>query len=389
MPDFFVRWENPSNRKKPALDVPLAVQSYIDFQKPSENRAYSGVPLDNFAITVVGSPASLTVQHIFSGIYGMTPLPQSWQITAPLTGFVFHFYLPLHESGYTPPPSFYHSDRLVPNSLPVCRLGINYFGELQFTDHGIPLTEGKHFDNYKFSLSSAADAAFAIPELALELALDILLDDGSREGTIGRVLSPTGITSHDHYARAFEMAWRHKIPSLPAGRMFYPHADSSSCSTETLGEDPPGSPGQAPVEGTTPAQAEQKRADTKPPGDSAEMSMDELWAYAGELVIRRSARDWDAVATEIVTLTDEKSRLERELAKKSQKLKAVKAQVAEQEAKIAAHDTEHQRQEEILDQRAQEIAALQSALCEERSACEDLRDHYETVTPVSRRWNRQ
>ncbi|OCH91349.1 hypothetical protein OBBRIDRAFT_530566 [Obba rivulosa] len=183
--------------------------------------------MNDFAITILGLPASLTVHDIFSGIYGMSSVSHRWEFPGPLSSSPkFHFYIPPFEPGCTHQAQFYHRDRLVPSGLPVCRLGTNYTGQLEFSSDGMVLRAGKLYEEYKASLSYTVQQGFASKELASVLALDILTDDGSRDATIGRVLRPSICTNKDHYRNAFEVAWRRRNPLLPSGRTFYPYANA-------------------------------------------------------------------------------------------------------------------------------------------------------------------
>ncbi|OCH91348.1 hypothetical protein OBBRIDRAFT_530563 [Obba rivulosa] len=195
--------------------------------KPGQRPRRTIVPTNDFSITVLGLPASLSAHDFFSGIYGMTLVSHHWKFPGPLSSSPqVHFYRPPLEPGCTHPPRFYHRDRLVPNGLPVCQLGINYTGQLEFSSDGMVHPAGKLYEEYKKSLSYAVQQGFAIPELALLLALDILDDNGDRDGTIGRVLRPTIGTNKEHYRNAFQSAWSRRNPLLPSGQTFYPCADA-------------------------------------------------------------------------------------------------------------------------------------------------------------------
>ncbi|EMD35097.1 hypothetical protein CERSUDRAFT_97011 [Gelatoporia subvermispora B] len=186
------------------------------------------VPLNDFAITVLGIPPTLNPREMFSGIFGMIPPSQSWTIRALSSSSpLIVFYLPCHETGKSLHPQFFHQDRLVRWGPGTCHVGINYMGQLDFSTDGAVHTTGKLYEEYREVLSIAVNQGFVgYPTLALELAVDILTDDGSRDNTIGRVLQPADPKIKERVLKAFDAAWRRLNPSLQTSQSFYPFADA-------------------------------------------------------------------------------------------------------------------------------------------------------------------
>ncbi|KAH9948460.1 hypothetical protein B0H21DRAFT_234315 [Amylocystis lapponica] len=190
------------------------------------------VQSDEVAITVLGLPPNLTPEYVFSGIYGVIPPQRSWCIPSrtPQSPRI-HFYIPHADTqrarcqlGADQPP-FYYCDRLVPFPPPLNRLGVNYIGNLCMTpDRSTIVTRGALYDEYKAHLSAAADFGIrTIPDLAVELALDILTDNSHSDGTISRVLNPADAEASEAYRTAFVQAWIQLDPSTTSeSSLLYP-----------------------------------------------------------------------------------------------------------------------------------------------------------------------
>ncbi|EMD35085.1 hypothetical protein CERSUDRAFT_96997 [Gelatoporia subvermispora B] len=196
---------------------------------PSHERSF--VQPDEFVVTVLGLPAMLSPEYIFSGVFGLTPLPRFWSIPGlaqtPTEPPAFDFYVPDNEGTVgAARPKFYSCDRLVSYGPRMCYLGINYSGRLEFSADGVVALRGPLYEKYKVSLSAAADGAFrANPELAQELAWDILSDTGEDDGTIGRVLRPANMEGAEAYRTAFDAAWRKRDTKLTPEDRLYPYVD--------------------------------------------------------------------------------------------------------------------------------------------------------------------
>lgn len=170
------------------------------------------VSSDDVCITVLELEAELQPEYLFSGIFGVIEPPQAWSIHS------FHFAKPFEK------PAFYHRDQLVPSGMPLHTLSINYSGDLSITaDRMAIFQNGQHWLNYRKELGQAADAAFrTMPDLAIQLACEILTGDYHGFCSIAFELKPADETGADAYRAAFNVAWRILDPSLPADKTIYP-----------------------------------------------------------------------------------------------------------------------------------------------------------------------
>ena len=76
---------------------------------------------------------------------------------------------------------------------------------------------------YLEALGSAADKAFrTMPELAVQLAFDMLTDKNEGRGAIAHQLKPADDTYGEAYRTAFTAAWRILDPKLPVEKTLYP-----------------------------------------------------------------------------------------------------------------------------------------------------------------------
>ncbi|KAL1744800.1 hypothetical protein HDZ31DRAFT_37829 [Schizophyllum fasciatum] len=178
---------------------------------------------DEVCVTVLGLPA-LSPEVIFSAIYGVMPPPSEWKVTDAVT----FFKAPEGKS------LFYHRDQLVPHPPPLIKLSVNYHGPLDISSDraGIRMYGSDAFQSYRRKVGGAANTAFGTePELAKEIALDVLQDhDADRGATFGRMLSMwlskpdrSAQANADAYRDAFLAAWRHTHPNHPQTTVFYPH----------------------------------------------------------------------------------------------------------------------------------------------------------------------
>ncbi|OCH91344.1 hypothetical protein OBBRIDRAFT_530165 [Obba rivulosa] len=220
------------SRYKRRFGLHLSTKLINEEDATEPKHEHSLVNPDEFVFTVLGLPGSLSLEYIFSGVHGLVPSPHSWHVpgltSIPGSPPTFTFYVPTPETtgAGAARPKFYCCDRLIAYGPPVCHLGINYRGRLEFAAEGVIAHTTPLYEKYKVSLAVAVDRAFrTIPDLAQELAWDILSDAGDDDSTIGRVLVPTDTEGKDAYRAAFEAAWRKRDPSLSTEDRLYPYVD--------------------------------------------------------------------------------------------------------------------------------------------------------------------
>lgn len=179
------------------------------------------VTSDEVSITIAGLATDLTPESVFSGIYGIIPPPNAWRPQGHLVQF---FQVPLAAQ-----QPFYLRDQLVPSSPALNKLGINYHGNLKITsDRLAVMTHGRDYQQYKVCLSQATDAGFhTMPELAVQLALDICTDSLSGGSTLGHVLKPTRSHSGEDYRNAFQRAWKVTDPDVLDPSTLWPYVGAS------------------------------------------------------------------------------------------------------------------------------------------------------------------
>ncbi|KZP21159.1 hypothetical protein FIBSPDRAFT_1044324 [Athelia psychrophila] len=179
---------------------------------------------DEVSITVLGIPGSLSPAEAFSSVYGVIPPENAWRVLPQVDTPIYFF------KSETPQPMFYHRDHLVRTGPTLNKLSINYRGNLDLSADRTSVDTSTHaFAHYKVNLSKAAHLAFEfLPDLAVEIALDILTDGGASGSTLSRVLQPLDTRSKETYRAAFITAWRILEPSLPASKILYPYPISSA-----------------------------------------------------------------------------------------------------------------------------------------------------------------
>ncbi|KAH7923463.1 hypothetical protein BV22DRAFT_1196663 [Leucogyrophana mollusca] len=178
---------------------------------------------DEVAITVIGLAGDTTAEHIFCGTYGLFKPAHSWRIPNAL----FEFFKPPGDVSL-----FYYRGQLMPSShTGLSRLGINYHGTLETTPARTQVSRDHVlYQRYKYLLTEAIQYAFChIPELATELAADILTASmGDNKGRAVDIFEPKS-GSESVYRGAFNAAWRRLDPSLPSAKALYPyHASTPS-----------------------------------------------------------------------------------------------------------------------------------------------------------------
>lgn len=163
----------------------------------------SVVRSDEVCITIIGIAAHhADPEYIFSGIFGVIPPSSRWRSANSLIEFFLH-------DGKS--PRFYHRDQHVPHGLHLNKLSVNYHGDLSLSSERIMvLNDRVRNSRYRSAMCAAIHLAFrTLPDLAVELADDILTDDHS-DGLAG-ILVPPNRESAEEYRAAFEKVWRQKI----------------------------------------------------------------------------------------------------------------------------------------------------------------------------------
>jgi hypothetical protein len=184
------------------------------------------VASDEVAITVIGLDKSFSPEYLFSAIYGIIPPAQAWRVP----GSPVQFFLATaddisHNPDELTTTRFYHRDQYVPYGLHLNRLSINYHGDLNITSDRAAILRDRKVTAYNDAVSSSADEAFrTLPDLALELAFDILSDEHS-EG-LAYLVSPKDKSGAGAYHDAFEAAIRKMHPDINDGALIHPMAGS-------------------------------------------------------------------------------------------------------------------------------------------------------------------
>ncbi|KAJ7473874.1 hypothetical protein B0H11DRAFT_1647676, partial [Mycena galericulata] len=184
------------------------------------------VSSDEVAITVIGLDGSFMPEYLFSAIYGIIPPRHTWRVPGSPVQFFIAADDANADSQTSTKAKFYHRDQFVPYGIHLNKLSINYHGDLTISaDRVSILTNNSKMVSYRHAVSTAADRAFqTIPDLALELALDVLSEEHS-EGLAGLV-RPTDKTGANAYRKAFEAAMRQMHPEIAGDAMIHPTAGS-------------------------------------------------------------------------------------------------------------------------------------------------------------------
>ncbi|KAJ7465408.1 hypothetical protein B0H11DRAFT_2049847 [Mycena galericulata] len=172
------------------------------------------VKSDEVCITIIGIDPSLQPEKLFSAIFGIIPPPRQWR---PGNGRVQFFFAEDR-------PTFYHRHQMVPRGIRLNRLSINYHGNLTISSERLMVANNDlQFMQYRIDVSVSADLAFrTIPDLAVELALDIITD-GHSEALAG-ILMPRNKSGAKQYRAAFEAAMRKQHPLIPISTLLHPFA---------------------------------------------------------------------------------------------------------------------------------------------------------------------
>lgn len=193
----------------------------IDVHDPRHE--ISRVRPDEVSITVIGLPGDLIPSEAFSGVYGIIEYDQAWRVLPQVDTPVYFF-------RNTGPPLFYHRDHIIRSGPALNRLSINYRGDLDLSADRTAVIKGTPaYHAYREKVSRAAHLAFEfLPDLAVEIALDILTDPGLSGSTLNRILHPLDSKNATAYRIAFDKAWRTLDPALPTDKILYPYPASST-----------------------------------------------------------------------------------------------------------------------------------------------------------------
>ncbi|KAJ7714607.1 hypothetical protein B0H16DRAFT_1477917 [Mycena metata] len=166
---------------------------------------------DEACIVVIGLDVTAAPEYFFSAIYGIMPPAREWRHP----GGNIQFFM------VNPDPKFYHRDQWVRGGIRLNRVSINYHGNLNLTSDRVMVLSDRRMAQYRVDVCNNVDHAFrTLPDLAIELALDILTDDHSN--AIAGILVPRDKAGAAHYRVAFEAALQQRVisctgaaPTLP------------------------------------------------------------------------------------------------------------------------------------------------------------------------------
>ncbi|KAK6978079.1 hypothetical protein R3P38DRAFT_3470680 [Favolaschia claudopus] len=119
-------------------------------------------------------------------------------------------------------PEFYHRDQYIQYGVRLNKISVNYHGNLTLSPDRMGVVMDHKLDRYRRELSLNMDLAFAtLPDLAVELAADILTDDHS--DSFAGMLDPAGNAAADKYREAFEAAMLREFK--PLSQPIYPYTE--------------------------------------------------------------------------------------------------------------------------------------------------------------------
>ncbi|KAJ7241328.1 hypothetical protein B0H12DRAFT_1237053 [Mycena haematopus] len=172
---------------------------------------------DEVCITIVGIALDDTPECLFSAIFGIIPPSFRWRTAGSPVEFFLH-------AGQV--PRFYHRDQHVPFGIRLNRLSVNYHGDLLLSsERTVVLRDRERILQYILDMHKALHLAFqTFPDLAIELADDILTDDHSDAFSGILSLAPNQGCA-DEYRTAFETVWRHRR-KLSTPLKLHPHSSS-------------------------------------------------------------------------------------------------------------------------------------------------------------------
>ncbi|KAJ7241348.1 hypothetical protein B0H12DRAFT_1074553 [Mycena haematopus] len=169
----------------------------------------SMVKSDEVCITLVGIAFDDTPESLFSAIFGIIPPSFRWRTAGSPDKFL----------GFTIGINHQH----VPFGIRLNRLSVNYHGDLSLSSERVVVLRDHRIFQYRDDLRVALHRAFrTFPDLAIELAHDILKDDHS-DAFSGILSPPPDKQCAAEYRTAFEMVWRRQL-STPL--KLHPHSSS-------------------------------------------------------------------------------------------------------------------------------------------------------------------
>ena len=212
-------------------------ETNVTFTEPTQERALAKA--DEEVVTIRGLSGTLTPEYLFSGIYTIFPPKREWSISFPsCSSSVVTFFMPdsgdiigahcdspacdtTQEQLLPPAGSFFFRDRLIATSpAGFSRVGVNYIGGLDTSENEFDLqVTGGSFKEFQQHLFRAIDMGIRrLPELAVELAIDILTDASALPDDCGSTSlagdDMEGTEVKRAYRTAFEVAWRRLNPEL-------------------------------------------------------------------------------------------------------------------------------------------------------------------------------
>ncbi|KAJ7658705.1 hypothetical protein DFH06DRAFT_1407159, partial [Mycena polygramma] len=219
--------ENPELRKQAESALKGVYQrrvtQQLDAKGVGDARGDCLVASDEVAVTVIGLDGSFQPEYLFSAIYGIIPPLRQWRVPGSQVQFFIAAVDETNHHSERPNAKFYYRDQYVPYGPYLNRVSVNYHGDLNITSDRAAILPDHLTTEYRLALSTSVDEAFrTIPDLALELALDILTEqhpDGFAD-----MVRPRDKDGAHAYREAFEDAMRKLHPDISAGASIYPTA---------------------------------------------------------------------------------------------------------------------------------------------------------------------
>ncbi|KAK6985126.1 hypothetical protein R3P38DRAFT_2402924, partial [Favolaschia claudopus] len=171
---------------------------------------------DEVCITVtdLNDMYTLRPEYLFSATFGIIPPLRQWRIAEKDVIFF------LAAAGDQ--PRFYHRDQYIQYGVRLNKISVNYHGNLTLSPDRMGVVMDHKLDRYRRELSLNMNLAFAtLPDLAVELAADILTDDHS--DSFAGMLDPAGNAAADNYREAFEAAMLREFK--PLSQPIYPYTE--------------------------------------------------------------------------------------------------------------------------------------------------------------------